>query len=114
MDDWKLEPCPPAPATAPRDTRPLRWWFVRVTGIKDPEDLARARKWVSGVGRVWNEGHGTASSREAGWFVLRCRCESIREVRERLGPAHSVVDRIEEVPHRSHGVSLARQMPLIG
>lgn len=113
MDDWKLEPSPsvPAPRSAPRR---LRWWFLRVAGVRGPSDLAYARTWVARAGRVWDEGCGTAAAPDAGWFVVRARCETVAELRGRLGEDHVAADLIEEIPHRAHAATLVRQLPLIG
>lgn len=114
MDEWKLELAPPLLTSPARDVRRLRWWFVRVVGIRDPEDLARAQDWVKRAGKVWDSGTGVVGVEDAGWFVVRSQCVSVMELRERFGPEHREVDRVEEMPHRSHATTLTRQIPLIG
>jgi hypothetical protein len=110
MDDWTLEHPPAAEPAKTRDTRPLRWWFVRVDG----HDLRASRGWLERAGRVMDEGKGTAADEGSSWFVLRSRCDTIEELRERFGSPHGMVEHIEEIARRSHGWTLASQLPLIG
>ena len=110
MDDWKLENPTAKEPTEPRDARPQRWWFVRVA----TQNLREARGWLENAGPVMDEGRGTMASPDSSWFVLRSRCGTIEELRERFGSEHVRVEHVEEIAQRSHGWTLARQLPLIG